>query len=247
MKLLLFGRFPPAACALALALLAGGQTAKAEIEVGKPLPELSLKTADGQQFAIRRQQDRLEVTHGDERQQPKATVVHFFQPDCPQCQAQMQALQKIHEQVADEGILTVGIAHRGDEKAVRSMADRLEITFPLAMGTGVEAIKPLAAGDTMAIADAAGIVRFAQVGYGAGDEKVWQENLALLAAGKPVKTETVERGRLKPGDPIFAIKLDSVATGKPIALSGEGGRLTFHNEKGETTHPKAAVGFFSRY
>ena len=243
MKALLLRRLAPA---VMLALLAG-RTAMAEIEVGQPLPELSLKTADGQPLTIQRQQDRLEVKQGDKRHQPKALVVHFFQPDCPQCQAQMQALQKTQQQVADKGVLSVGIAHRGDGKAVRSMAERLGITFPLAVGTESEAVKPLAAGDTMAIADEKGVIRFAQVGYGSGDEKVWQENLALLAAGKPVKEETVERGRLKPGDPIFAIKFDSVQTGQPISLSGEAGRLTFRNEKGQTTHPKAAVGFFSRY
>jgi peroxiredoxin len=231
--------------AILVAVLA--QTVDAEIEVGNSLPELSLKTADGKPLTVRLRQDRLEVAVGDQRHQPKALVVHFFQPDCPQCQVQMQALQKSHERAAATGVLTLGVAHRGDETAVRGMADRLKITFPLAVGTESDAVKPLAAGDAMAIADARGVIRFAQVGYGAGDEATWRENLDLLAAGKPVKSDTVERGRLKPGDPIFAIKFDSVQTGKPIALAGEGGRLTFRDDKGVTTHPKAAVGFFSRY
>lgn len=71
--------------------------------------------------------------------------------------------------------------------------------------------------------------------------------MALLVADKPVAQETVERGRLKPGDPIFAIEFPSVMGGKAIELSGEGGRLTFRGEAGEITHPKAALGFFSRY
>jgi hypothetical protein len=184
---------------------------------------------------------------GGERKRPEVLLLHFFQPDCPQCQVQMQALQKTHEQFAEKGVLTVGIAHRGDEKAVRDVGERLRLTFPLVLGTGSDAIKSMAAGDAMAIADAKGVVRFAQVGYGGGDESVWAANLSLLLAGKPVANETVERGRLKPGDPIFAINFPSVADGKPIALTGEGGRLTFRNEAGEATHPKAAVGFFSRY
>lgn len=159
------------AYAMVVALLAAGRTADAEIKVGKPLPELSLKTAGGQPFELRRQQDRVEVVHGGERHQPKALIVHFFQPDCPQCQAQMQALQQAHEQAAGTDVLTVGIAHRGDEKAVRALAERLKITFPLAVGTGSDAIKALAAGDTMAIADGKGVIRFAQVGYGRGDER----------------------------------------------------------------------------
>ena len=236
-----------AACVVVVALLAAGRTVRAEVTVGEPLPELSLKTADGQPFDLRRQQDAIEVTRGTDRHNPKAVLVHFFQPDCPQCQAQMQALQKTHQEFADKGLTTVGIAHRGDEQAVRSLAERLKITFPLVVGTGSEAVKPLAGGDAMAIADAKGVVRFAQVGYGGGDESVWRENVSLLLAGKPVTADTVERGRLKPGDPIFAINFPSVTGGRPIALTGEGGRLTFRNEAGEVTHPKAAVGFFSRY
>ena len=236
-----------AACALLAVLLTAARTADAEIEVGKPLPELSLKTADGRPFELRRQQDGVVVVQGGERHQPKALVVHFFQPDCPQCQAQMEAMQKVHDEAKGKGAMTVGVAHRGDDKAVRALADRLKITFPLVVGTHSDAVKSMAAGDTMAIADAKGVVRFAQVGYGRGDESVWRDNVALLLADKPVKQETVERGRLKPGDPIFAIEFPPVAGGKPIALSAEGGRLTFRNEQGETTHPKAAVGFFSRY
>ena len=247
MKALLSGRFAPAVCVLVLTLPGAARQASADIEVGQPLPELSLKTAEDRPLAVRVEQGRLGVTHGGARHQPKALVVHFFQPDCPQCQAQMQALQKTQEQSGDKGTMTIGIAHRGDAKAVRDMAGRLKITFPLAVGTGADAIKTLAAGDAMAIADAGGVIRFAQVGYGGGDEAVWRENLDLLAAGKPVKAETVERGRLKPGDPIFAITFDSVQAAKPVSLSGEGGRLTFRDEKGATTHPKAAVGFFSRY
>lgn len=247
MRLSFFRRFAPAAGGAVLALLLVGRDARAEVEVGKPLPELSLKAADGQPFELRRHQNRVHVTHGATRHTPKVLVVHFFQPDCPQCHAQLQALQRTSEQAQGQGVLAVGVAHRGDDNAVRAMAERLKITFPLVVGAESEAIKPLAGGDTMAIADAAGVVRFAQVGYGGGDEAVWQKNIALLAAGKPVAEETVERGRLKAGDPIFAIKFDSVATGKPIALSGEGGRLTFRNEAGEVTRPKAAVGFFSRY
>jgi hypothetical protein len=49
----------------------------------------------------------------------------------------------------------------------------------------------------MAIADSQGVVKFAQVGYGQGDEKVWRENIALLAAGKPPNSTTIARERLR--------------------------------------------------
>jgi len=90
-------------------------------------------------------------------------------------------------------------------------------------------------------------VRFVQVGYGAGDEKVWGQDVERLLAGKPVTQETIARKRLRVGDSLPRIELPSVATGKPIALTGEGGRLTFRDAAGKSSHPRAAVGFFSRY
>jgi hypothetical protein len=54
-------------------------------------------------------------------------------------------------------------------------------------------------------------------------------------------------GPLQVGDPLPPIKLDSVSTGKPIALTSEGGQLAFHDDTGAVSHPKAAIGFFCRY
>lgn len=54
-------------------------------------------------------------------------------------------------------------------------------------------------------------------------------------------------GRLEVGDTLPPIELDSVATGKPISLTSEDGQLVFRDESGEVSHPRAAVGFFSRY
>jgi hypothetical protein len=44
-----------------------------------------------------------------------------------------------------------------------------------------------------------------------------------------------------------AIELPSLVSGKPLALTGEGGRLTYTDETGRVLHPKAAIGMFSRY
>jgi hypothetical protein len=62
-----------------------------------------------------------------------------------------------------------------------------------------------------------------------------------------IKKAPKATGRLEVGDLLPPIKLDSAETGKPISLTGEGGQLTFQDDKGEVTHPKAAIGFFCRY
>jgi len=243
----LAARFAAAGVTLAAMLLGNMETVRAEFKLKAAVPEFSLRTADGSTFSVQPKRGQVLVTHGEKQLEPKVLVLHLFQPDCLQCQAQMKELEKVYQDFSKDGLLVVGIAHRGDAEAAGAIAKQLKVTFPVLVGTGSELVKQFAAGDSLAIADRAGVIRFAQVGYGAGDEKVWREDVEQLLAGKPVAQDTIARKRLQVGDRLPVIELPSVTTGKTIALSGEGGRLTFRDEDGKVSHPKAAVGFFSRY
>lgn len=233
-----------AACVLALR---GGTSARAEFKPDDALPEVTIKDAGGVVFSLKREQGQAVVTVNKDTSKPKAIVLHLFQPDCLQCQDQMKALETVYQKTKGKGVVVVGIAHRGDDKAVRAYADRLKLTFPLVVGTGSDFVKSFASGDAFCIADHRGIVGFAQVGYGAGDEKLWLDGVEALLAGKPIAKKTVEREGLKVGDRLPAIELDSLLTGKRLMLKGDGGQLTFQDEKDKTSRPKAVVVFFSRY
>ena len=237
----------PALAVLTAAVLLGGGPARAEFKVGAELPEFSLKAADGTPFSLQRKQDQIVIVNGDKRIEPKAMVLHLFQPDCLQCQAQLKELEKLHQDLGAKGVLVVGVSHRGDAKAVRATADQLKVTFPLLVGTDSDLAKKFGAGDAFAIADKAGVVRFAQAGYGQGDEKLWREDIGLMLEGKPVAKETMDRKALEAGDRLPPVELDSLPTGKPLVLNGEGGKLTFRDEAGTVSHPPAAIVFFSRY
>jgi len=243
----------PIAVAVVVAAMSPGLAA-AEFPVGQAVPEFSLKSPDGERVvAFSRDDRRVRVTIGSERREPGAVLMHFFQPDCFQCRAQMRAIQDVHESFRDRGVAVLGIAHRGDEAAVRQLRRDLELTYPLAMGGGSDVAQALAAGDAMAILDSAGVARFAQVGYRPprgdrpGDEAIWRENLTRLLEGRALEKTSVDRERLHAGDLLPTIALNDVMTDKPMVLAGEEGRLTFRNAGGEVSHPKAAVGFFSRY
>jgi peroxiredoxin len=221
--------------------------ARAEFTAGAVLPEFSLNSADGSAFSLTKEHDKILVTLEGTTLAPKILVVHLFQPDCLQCQAQLQALEELRRSFTSQEVLIIGVAHRGDRTAVLAIERQLKVTVPLLLGTGSALAKQFAAGDTMAIADSRGVVRFAQVGYGQGDEKTWRENIELLVAGKPPKSATIPRESLGVGDRLPAIELPSLISGKPLALTGEGGRLTYRDETGRLLHPKAAIGMFSRY
>jgi peroxiredoxin len=240
--------FPRWAALVMGMLIVSTPRAGAEFKVGSPLPDFALKMADSDStFSVQRQQNRLIVMRGNERHDPKALVLHMLQPDCLQCQAEMKALEAIHQEFEKQGVLVVGVGHRGDERALRSLAKHLNVTFPLLTGTGSAFAKEFSAGDSLAITDQTGVVRFGQVGYGDGDERIWRDTLSRLLAGKPVAQETVARKRLQVNDRFPVVEFPSVMTGKTIALTGDDGRLTFRSDDGKVTHPKAAIGFFSRY
>jgi len=235
------------ALVLVAALGVATPLARAEFTVGAEVPTFSLKTADGKTVELRRDDGALTVRLGDERIEPKAIIIHLLQPDCLQCRAQLEALKPIAQRYRPRGVVTLGIAHRGTPEAARKLAQQLELQFPLALGVGSDIARQFAAGDTLGITDANGIVRFAQVGYGQGDGKLWKQALDELLAGKEVSKPGVNRERRAVGDRLPAIHLPSLRTGKPMSLAGEGEHLVFRDEAGKESRPKAAIGFFSRY
>ncbi|MEW6250984.1 MAG: redoxin domain-containing protein [Planctomycetota bacterium] len=225
----------------------GSISARADFKVGVEIPAFSMKTADDTVVEVQRANSALTVQIGDERVQPKALIIHLLQPDCLQCRAQLQALKPLAERFRERGVITLGIAHRGTPEAARELAKDLNLPFPVLMGVDSEIARQFAAGDTLGIMDAQGVVRFAQVGYGEGDAKFWERAVEELLAGKDVTKTGVERERLAVGDRLPAIHLASLRTGKPIALVGEGNQLVFRGDDGKGNRPKAAVGMFSRY
>lgn len=218
----------------------------AELKPGSMLPEFSLEAFDGSPLSLRYEEGQIKVQMR-EAVKPKSLVVHFYQPDCLQCRAQIKQLREIYAAYEKHGLLVIGVAHRGDAEDSKSLAKELGITYPLLIGTGQDLTRQLGAGDALYIIDSQGSVQFTQVGYGLGDEKVWRENIEYLLQDQPVSASGVSRTPLKVGDYLPIIRLDSLMSGKPLALTGEGGQLTFVDEKGDVKHPMAAVGFFSRY
>ncbi len=235
------------AALLAVPPLRGQQAVAAQPPVGTSLPDFSLKSPGGGTVSLKRDDREVRITDNKQTAKPRVLVIHFFQPDCLQCQAQVKALEATHQKYLQKGASVIGIAHRDDRESVKSFAERLKVSYPLLLGTGSEIAKDFAGGDALYIADNRGIVQFSQAGYGSGDETLWQDNIDLLLAGKPVVKKTPERKNLKVGDRLPAVELDSLMTGERMSLTGKNGHLTFTDAKGMSVQPKAAVGLLARY
>lgn len=213
----------------------------------KQLPEFSLKTADGESVSAKFEGGELMITRKEATAPPKAVLLHFFQPDCDACLAEMKLLEGLHKEFVEKGALVASVAHRGDKAAVIAVAEELKLTLPLLLGQESDLAKAFARGDATVIADAKGVIRYSQVGFKEGDEKFFRETLENLLAGKDVTIETNERRRLSVGEAFPAVRLSSLFAEKPMTLTVEAGKLMFQDDSGETVHAKAAVGFFSRY
>ncbi len=224
----------------------GNQAVAAQPPAPKSVPEFSLKTMSGGVVSLQREKDQIRITHDKESAKPRVLVIHFFQPDCLQCQAEAKTLQATHQKYAHRGVSVIGIAHRDDE-AVKAFAERLKVSYPLLLGTRSQFAKRFAAGDSLYITDDHGTVRFSQAGFGTGDESLWHETVDLLLAGKPVAKETSERENLNVGDRLPTVKLKSLMTGEQMSLTGKDGHLTFTDTRGKSVQPKAAIGLFARY
>lgn len=233
-------------CAVVL-LGPASRLARAEFTVGSEVPAFSLQSPDGKTVSFERRSGEAQLTRDGKSEKPKLIAIHLLQPDCLQCRAQLKALEQIHRQFAEKGLVVLGVSHREDAKALAAMGAELKISFPLLVGGGSDLAKQFAAGDTFGLIDAKGIIRFAQVGYGAGDEKVWTDAVEKMLAGKAPTADGVDRERLKVGDSFPAVTLPSLRTDKPMALVGKGGRLVYRSEDGKETKPLCTIFFFSRY
>jgi peroxiredoxin len=230
------------------ALLAARIPEVQEKEPPKKLPEFTLKTVEGASFALKYEQGQVVVEQNKESSKPKALFIHFFQPDCNLCMAEMKALETLHQEVSKQGALIVGVAHRHDEEAVRGTREKLKITYPLLLGRGSELAAQFSRGDASILVDAQGMLRSSQVSYKEGEEKLWKENIERLLAEKDLAPAAAKREKpLEVGDKFPAVKLPSLLDGKGMSLAVEDEKLTFRDEEGKVIHPKAAVGFFSRY
>lgn len=232
---------------LVVAPLCGGEVMAAPSHIGERLPEFSFNVNGHEAASLKQEGNQFLFAHGNETHPVSVLLVHFFQPDCLQCQDEMKALEATYQSYTAKGVLVIGISHRGDREALQSVGQRLKASYPLLLGTGSEFAKTLAAGDALYIADNRGVIRFWQPGFRSGDERLWRENIDLLLAGKSVSKKTTERENLNVGDRLPTIELNSLMSGAKIALTGTGGRLTFTDENGKSIQPKAAVGLFSRY
>ncbi len=85
---------------------------------GERAPEFSGRTADGKRLS-------LAGLRG------KVVIVTFWATWCPPCREEMTLFERLHRELATEGLAIVGINAREEGVAIREYANALGLSFPL--------------------------------------------------------------------------------------------------------------------
>lgn len=133
---------------------------------------------------------RLETPDGVERTladvRGRATLVVFFFPTCPYCNASFPAIQRLHDTYRKEGLSCVWInVVPEEERLIEEWRTRHGYTVPILLGRrSVVRDYRLTMTPTHYLLDADGQVLLRHAGYTDGDEKALEEHIRL-ALGLP--------------------------------------------------------------
>jgi len=119
------------------------------------VPELHFVTLEGEEV-------------GPDALAGKVVIVNFWATWCPPCRLEIPALQKVHQELADEGVLVVGLStDAGSVDEVRAFLAERGVTYPVAMATPQHrrAFGGVSALPTTFILDREGVIQHRVLGF----------------------------------------------------------------------------------
>ncbi|MBI3933804.1 MAG: TlpA family protein disulfide reductase [Acidobacteria bacterium] len=119
----------------------------------------------------------------------KATLVSFFFPSCPYCNAAFPEVQKIYDKYKVQGLSTVWINVVPDEnKKIPDWLEKHQFTIPVLIGASQASLQrdyKLKMTPTHYLLNSAGDILFTHAGYEKGDEKELEEQIQKALSNIP--------------------------------------------------------------
>ncbi len=137
--------------------------------IGKPAPDFALKGLDGKNM-------RLSEFRG------QVVLVNFWARWAGPSRQEMPALERINNTYQRAGLVILGVSIDEDLARAHEFADSMHVSYPMLFdtsdGTGTRyAIEKL---PVTYLIDRGGVVRFFNVGFKRGDEKIYLDQIREL-------------------------------------------------------------------
>ena len=155
--------------AAGLLLSASLSIAAAPTLVGKDAPDFVLKARDGRNL-------RMSEFRG------QVVLVNFWARWAGDSRQEMPALDRINTTYQRAGLVVLGVSVDEDLARARDFAQAMKVSYPLLFDTGSDLGRDylLKTMPMTFLVDRAGIIRYANVGFKRGDERVYLDHIREL-------------------------------------------------------------------
>jgi peroxiredoxin len=132
-------------------------------------PDFGLKALDGRNH-------RLSELRG------QVVLVNFWTSRCGPCRAQVEALQALHEELAEQGLRVLSVNFDSDPQRAREFVDGSGIGFPVLLDAGREVSRLYGVRGIphLVSIDRDGRLRHVHDDYRAGRARLYREQVAAL-------------------------------------------------------------------
>jgi peroxiredoxin len=160
----------PLACGFALCvLLAAALPAAVPTLVGKAAPDFVLKSTDGRNL-------RLSEYRG------QVVLVNFWARWAGDSRQEMPALDRINTTYHRAGLVVLGVSVDEDSRRAHEFADAMKVGYPILFDTTSTIGRDylLQKMPMTILVDRSGVVRYANVGFKAGDDRAYLDQIREL-------------------------------------------------------------------
>ena len=160
----------PIACGFALSLsLATAWPAAAPTLVGKDAPDFVLKSENGKNL-------RLSEYRG------QVVLVNFWARWVSDSRQELPALDRINTTYSRAGLVILGVSVDEDARRAREFAHAMKVAYPILFDTGSDIGRDylLTKMPVTILVDRSGVVRYANVGFKRGDERIYLDQIREL-------------------------------------------------------------------
>ena len=154
---------------LTVSFLVAASMAAAPTLVGKDAPDFVLKSMDGRNL-------RMSEYRG------QVVLVNFWARWAGDSRQEMPALDRINTTYGRAGLVVIGVSIDEDLARAREFAGAMKVSYPILFDTGSDIGRDyqLQKMPMTILVDRAGIVRYANVGFKRGDERVYLDHIREL-------------------------------------------------------------------